>query len=894
MRWATLFLLALILAPSASAQTITARIDAHRTSGAAPLYVFFYATGTPEGGLSTSCTGSTLCSYVYRNLDFDWDFADPAAGVWANGTNEVGLARSRNEATGPVAAHLFRTAGTYDVVLTVRGPLGGVATQTVQITVTSESSQWPGTQTTCIGNTLPTAGSGGCPAGAGVMTASTMAAINATCNVTDHRCLLRAGDTFTGGNFLLAANGPSMIGAFGTANAGRWTLVVSQNAHGFDVNGKCDWRIGGVAFTTTNTDTDAQAMIQGGCRPTGGVGNVYFDNTNINGGKPRFRNAINASCKALDPLGVDIFGPMGAFDNEWDGIGRKAITGDGQGGNIVFYCGRRLAIMGNRLYDSTQAEHNARFEHFEGLVFSHNSTGAPAVNKGSIILRSRPTNLSAPDNAGGLCSAGCGRPSRDAVVSFNYVLPNEFGGSTSGTGASNGSKDDPQGQDFIIESNFFDDFPGLSLNNGASTVTDTTRYTFRNNVRFSAGLREFQGLNYSANDLGQGATDVAAYNNTFYYRADTGTVSGTAITTGSTVRAIRAGGNIVTNNLLYAPLSTGTRQVWEGQTNGGDGVAGNDIASANPFAVAPDVFSEFALKSGAPQINAGVTTLPVYRDVTGAFRTGAPDVGAFEFGSVVDPPDQCIPADCDDSNQCTDGTCDDGTCTQTPRTGQSCDDGNAATAGDVCLANLTCQGTASMCTPTDCEDGNPCTTGTCTASTCSQANVANGLACDDGDANTSSDQCQTGVCQGTPSGTTLAVSKLVAYRVDTDAVLYDPFTGGAAQPLDLTPGFALQAVVTGGTPGSVRFILGGNVTGTEGIAPYAQNDDGGNYRQYEEITSPGVYTLTSVTPYTGAGASGIAGTALTSIELMVTDSSIVPPSAPTIFIRGASGGVLIP
>ena len=134
-----------------------------------------------------------------------------------------------------------------------------------------------------------------------------------------------------------------------------------------------------------------------------------------------------------------------------------------------------------------------------------------------------------------------------------------------------------------------------------------------------------------------------------------------------------------------------------------------------------------------------------------------------------------------------------------------------------------------------------------------------------------------------PTQTDLVVAKLVAYRVDTDQVIYDPFTGGQDQPLSLDPGFALCAVVEGEDEvGSVRFILDDEITGTEQIFPYCQNDEDRDYRQYEEITAPGNYLLNSVTPYTERLAQGLAGQSLDNIQLVVTagDNSPTRPNPP--------------
>jgi uncharacterized repeat protein (TIGR01451 family) len=126
---------------------------------------------------------------------------------------------------------------------------------------------------------------------------------------------------------------------------------------------------------------------------------------------------------------------------------------------------------------------------------------------------------------------------------------------------------------------------------------------------------------------------------------------------------------------------------------------------------------------------------------------------------------------CNDGNGCTDDSCDSGTgCVYTNNTA-SCDDGNACTSFDTCSGG-SCSGTAFSCDNGNACDGvetcNPatgCVSGTpvvCTASDqchsagtcnpgsglCSNPALPDGTTCDDGNAGTSGDSCQGGICTG--------------------------------------------------------------------------------------------------------------------------------------------------
>ncbi len=130
-------------------------------------------------------------------------------------------------------------------------------------------------------------------------------------------------------------------------------------------------------------------------------------------------------------------------------------------------------------------------------------------------------------------------------------------------------------------------------------------------------------------------------------------------------------------------------------------------------------------------------------------------------------PNCAADADCDDKSACTADSCANMFCQHVAK---ACDDGNACTA-DSCDAVKGCVGVALPSSVT-CNDGNTCTendncgTGTCTgaakncddlnpctADSCDPTNGCvnsklSGTTCDDGNAATIADTCDTGVCKG--------------------------------------------------------------------------------------------------------------------------------------------------
>lgn len=137
--------------------------------------------------------------------------------------------------------------------------------------------------------------------------------------------------------------------------------------------------------------------------------------------------------------------------------------------------------------------------------------------------------------------------------------------------------------------------------------------------------------------------------------------------------------------------------------------------------------------------------------------TCLPDVGCVHVartGTCVDSnkctgPDTCSGTSCvagpaivcDDNNPCTRDTCDPNVgCKFEPLSVGACDDKNLCTGDGVCLAGQ-CQAGA----PISCEDGNPCTSGTCDPTQgCVQIPVSG--SCDDGDPCTGAGSCQLGSC----------------------------------------------------------------------------------------------------------------------------------------------------
>jgi cysteine-rich repeat protein len=99
---------------------------------------------------------------------------------------------------------------------------------------------------------------------------------------------------------------------------------------------------------------------------------------------------------------------------------------------------------------------------------------------------------------------------------------------------------------------------------------------------------------------------------------------------------------------------------------------------------------------------------------------------------------------CDVAESC-DGVSDDCPADARRPEGSECDDANACTRSDTCQSG-TCAGTPIVCVALDgCHVPGTCDVGT---GICSSPPKADNAACDDGNACTSADSCQAGVCRG--------------------------------------------------------------------------------------------------------------------------------------------------
>ena len=134
------------------------------------------------------------------------------------------------------------------------------------------------------------------------------------------------------------------------------------------------------------------------------------------------------------------------------------------------------------------------------------------------------------------------------------------------------------------------------------------------------------------------------------------------------------------------------------------------------------------------------------------------DGTACNDGNACTQTDTCVAGTCNGANlktcsaadQCHDaGSCNPstGACSSPSKAdGAACNDGNACTQTDICVAGSCNGANLATCVASDqCHDAGSCDP---SSGLCSNPAKADGAQCNDNDACTQTDQCQSGVCQG--------------------------------------------------------------------------------------------------------------------------------------------------
>ena len=573
-------------------QIITPTINAHRLTGVAPLAITFDA-------LATSIPG--LTSLPFSEIQYDWDFGDYSNGeTWDYGTNPGG--NLKNEASGPVAAHVFKEHGTYTVTCkaTHRTAAGVLHVGSANLTVTvTDPNVVFAANTICISqNSLPVAGQNGVPAGSAVQQVSSWSTV-ATLAQTYKRILLKRGDVWTGQTAGVELNashaGPGIIGAYGTGNKPEISSAVSIS-HMDIVTGAGDWRVMDIFFTGASV---AERTWSRGIYTNGAV-NALFLRTDV-----RWATTLTQTENSDGLYLVDCSIGLGSDQPGVRSYGNIS-------GNIS-----RSAFIGSRFFGVDSF--TIRWQGADRSVLSNSTLDAPKGPDSYSRFAVRGKSNSGNEGVWN------GLWSENIIVSDNYMVGDAttqyavMGGSPQNTSSAERIRN------VIFERNFAIHVTGEPANFFIESLT------VRNNLLVTLG-GSGMGFNIQGT-LTPEPTQGWIYNNTFY-RANT--------SQGPWFSAInvpnRVAGYSMSNNIAYAPGSTGPSMFSGAGVEGVNFTQSNNssnaqILSTRPWASAtPTTHLDFAPSSSYAS-NSGVY-VPVFSDFYGSPLNGTRNMGALRMPDI--------------------------------------------------------------------------------------------------------------------------------------------------------------------------------------------------------------------------------------------------------------------
>jgi FG-GAP-like repeat/PKD domain len=601
---------------STACGSVTPTIVPSRTSGVAPLAVFFDASGTTGKGTTAP----------FDEIEYRWDFGDPVGGAagscgspvaagtgyWACGAQPGGL--SKNVATGPEAAHVFETPGTYTVTLAAYDG-ASTRTTTLQITVSDADSYYSGASTTCVTNGSDFSG---CPSGANRATSISSWTTAAGYLGTGKRVLLRRGDTFTTSNdTAIKANGPWLIGAYGS---GQKPIIqaTSSSTQMLQIGDK------------NNPGRSEATVMDLTFDGNGSKGTIGISNANGDGNIGTFNRQLILRCDFHD-IGtammwdedlLDYWNSHGDPGNTvWDQIfifdnTGVRITGGSPHYNL-YVAAKHLAVMGNSFNNSGTGSHTVRVTYTDTAVFGDNTITGGALGYDLFKMHAKNWNVAGVSNPGGV-----GTYTQNVVITDNkFIEYNEdlmVGIGPEDDGSTGG---DERVRQVLFERNML-----LGAHNGYTLYwamsSDTT---IRNNIFNATGMGTHEPLSILRRAAGLTTpNNVQVYNNTFY-DADSGS-DFTAINVDNKVTNVT-----LKNNLGYAP-SDGSHKMLAG-SGGGGLVTGNNSTNAQvgtpSFSFAnstPSAPADFRPTSGYAV--GGGASVPVWSDMLRTTEPSPRDMGA--------------------------------------------------------------------------------------------------------------------------------------------------------------------------------------------------------------------------------------------------------------------------
>lgn len=601
---------------SATGSTITPSVVGARSSGVAPLSVFFDASGT---------TAPALTSLPFTELLHFWHYGDTSPGNWTYGAR-TGL--SKNYSFGPMGSHVYETAGTFTVKYSAffvnsSGTLSCAATSTWTVTVSAADTVFAA-NTVCFSNTGNFTGA---PAGSTHITATDYATAINTYQGTYKRMLFQRGETWTATavQASITTTGPGIIGTFGS---GALPVLKSTAGYGLRLSsastpGLADWRV-------MDLNIDGQ-NVSGGWDFTGGINQVLILRLSL-------VNCLWAGGASDWGLASDNVDSNSAYHGHtiWDQMSIVDCTSPSVNGGVAvggmvnsYICATRLTFMGNWYDNQGGGEHVIRTPYVGGGVFSNNYLANPAPTK-------HTWQLHAPAWIASTYSPAFTTLYSDGTYSQNIVISNNTHINT-GSAASNATwvvyigcqnadaTHDEHLRNIVIEGNYLYSAANMQSYVIRGTVTNVS---IRNNISNTGGATS-QGWSAYAPP-----TYITYANNTIYSSVAWSTFYAFGVLT-ATINPTNISG---VNNLMYAPSSGRVDLVpYYDQTISSNGV---DNSTSSQTLISPNFVntpstaitqlgsSDFVLNTGSYGIAAGTYVPGVFLDAKWNVRPTAINMGA--------------------------------------------------------------------------------------------------------------------------------------------------------------------------------------------------------------------------------------------------------------------------
>lgn len=544
---------------------------AHRASGTAPLAVFFDATATTDSAVT----------YPFHELLYIWDFGDSGSGTFSYGAR---ASISQNAAYGPLAAHVYQTAGTYTPTVTVFNGYASKKYTLPDVVVAAADTTFSTTNTTCVSTSGDFTGK---PTGASEVTSSDFDVALAAALGSGKRVLFRGGETFTSTAKVSFTGSLAHIGSFGTGRALVQTASGSEEILRVSSTAS-DLRVVNIDFSGTGTNDSSFMSFQNTAWTNCLVLSCYIhDFENYLGGA----NWANSGGSGLFVFGNRLESP--ASGSTLDMI----LAGEGS----------KVAIVGNNCDQNNLGQQNIRLNKIDKYVVSCNTVSNALTAKELIAFRS-----------------DSGLDSQYGIVSDNAcTLGNSYVGifpSSANTGLGV--------FDMIIERNYIS---GAAPSGAYGIGTNAERISIRNNIIDASDVEMETGVNVRGTNGGLSlpSKDVWVYGNSVYSSKVSGTLSGV------TVDSTASTGIVVKNNTMYAPGIAGVAVTDSGAVaTKSNNSSTAQMAATSPFTDTTPSSSAAGDFNPANYAVAGGASVPVYDDAVSARRGYGNKTPTIDAGAV--------------------------------------------------------------------------------------------------------------------------------------------------------------------------------------------------------------------------------------------------------------------